>query len=363
MKSKLWILIIGLGLIAGVITFIRVFTTGFVLYAKTDVLVWTLPLAMYIFLSLTSSGLAFISSIPMVFGVKRYEPIEKRVLLLEIAVLAAAFVCLIMHLGSPWNVFYLLLSPNPASPLWWLAMLYGAYLAALLASFYKLHTDRASRPLGVLVMLIALATSTALGWLIGMADARPVLNPTFLTVFFPITAFGSGLAVLLVFGSFSAPVEETKEVYLEIGRIFTVVTGFTLVLLIWRTIIGGVSSNETQFAAFRHMLSSWSYHLELWIGLVAPLLILLSPRVRQSVKGLASAGFLFLVGMLAGRLEFLLSGEVMPLGPLAEGRPEFVSYFPTVSEVLVGVFALSALLLIYILGERYFKPGVAGREN
>lgn len=101
MKLKIWIGILGLCILLGLFTAYQVFTQGFILYAKTDVLVWTLPLSAYIFFSLTSAGLAFISSIPVVFRLKRYDQIKKRTMFLEIAFLAGSFVCLILHLGSP----------------------------------------------------------------------------------------------------------------------------------------------------------------------------------------------------------------------------------------------------------------------
>jgi molybdopterin-containing oxidoreductase family membrane subunit len=361
MKAKLWIALLCLGILAGLVTTFRLYTVGFVLYAKTDILVWTLPLAAYIFFSLTSSGLAFFSSIPVVFGIKRYEVLEKRTVLLETAVLAGGFICLILHLGSPLKVIYFLLSPNPASPLWWIAMLYGVYLIALVASLWKVNTGQVSKPLGILVFVIAIGTSTVLGWLVGMADARPTLNGSFLTIYFPITAFGSGLAAILLFSLASAhfsgtPVTEDRSaLYDEIARILSVAIGVTLVLFIWRIIIEGVSSSAVEFAAYRRMLQSLTFHVELWIGLVIPIILLVSPARRRSTSAKVTASVLILVGMLAGRLEFILSGEVMPLGAMAEGMPSFVDYMPTIWEVFIAVFGLSAMLLIYTLGDRYLK--------
>ncbi len=198
-KARLWLGFLGLGVLIGLVTVYKVFTEGFVLYAKTNVLIWTLPLAAYIFFSLTSSGLAFVSSIPVVFGFKKYEPLEKRIVFLEIAVLIAGFICLVMHLGSPLNAVYFLLSPNPASPLWWLGVFYGIYLVVLLASFWKMHTAKVSHALSTLVFLIAIGTSTMLGWLFGLPDGRPVFSGAFLTMYFPLTAFACGLAAILLF--------------------------------------------------------------------------------------------------------------------------------------------------------------------
>jgi len=150
MKLQLWIGLLIIGILLGLWTTFRVYTEGFSLYAKTDVLVWTLPLSTYIFFSLTSAGLAFVSSIPVVFGIKRYEAIEKRTVYLEIAVLIASFVCLILHLGSPLKVFYIILSPNPSSPLWWLAMLYSFYFVILLSAFLEnSHRQNEQTPRGI----------------------------------------------------------------------------------------------------------------------------------------------------------------------------------------------------------------------
>ena len=52
----------------------------------------------------------------------------------------------------------------------------------------------------------------------------------------------------------------------------------------------------------------------------------------------------------------------MPTGPKAEGQPQFASYWPTIWEVFVVVFALAVLLSVYTYGERNFKLGDADRS-
>ncbi|NIQ90329.1 MAG: hypothetical protein GWN93_15400, partial [Deltaproteobacteria bacterium] len=54
-KIRLWYGLLGLGILLGLITVFRVYTTGFVVYAKTDIMVWTMPIAAYVFFSLISS--------------------------------------------------------------------------------------------------------------------------------------------------------------------------------------------------------------------------------------------------------------------------------------------------------------------
>jgi len=358
MKARLWIGLLCIGVLVGLATVFRVYTAGFQVYAKTDILVWTMPVAAYIFLSLISSGLAFCCSIPVIFNIKRYEIIEKRTVFLEISVLLGAFVCLALHLGSPLNVFYLILSPNLASPLWWLATLYGIYLLVLLASFRKIHSGKPSKPLCAAAFFIAIGTATILGWLVGMTDARPTLNPNFFSVYFPLSAFACGLAAILVFSLLTAHFsgkqisEERMTVYNDIAKLFGVMVAVTLLLTLWRTIVGVTSSSSLEFGALRHMVKSVSFNLELWLGLVVPLILI---SVRKSTAGKVTAALLLLVGMFAGRLEVILSGEIMPLGAMAEGRAEFVSYLPTIWEVFVALFGISVALLVYTLGDRYLK--------
>jgi molybdopterin-containing oxidoreductase family membrane subunit len=361
MKLQAWIGFLIIGILLGLWTTFRVYTEGFSLYAKTDVLVWTLPLSTYIFFSLTSAGLAFVSSIPVVFGIKRYEVIEKRTVYLEIAVLLGSFVCLLLHLGAPLNVIYIILSPNPASPLWWLAMLYFFYFIILLSAFWRIHTGEMSKTLGTLIFIIAIFTSTTLGWLLGMTDARPTLNASFFSFYFPLTGFASGMAAVILFSMVSMRLsgqeipKERSALYNEFGRLMGIVAGMVGVLFLWRTVSGGISSTAVEYGAFKHMIGSVPYNIEFWLGLVVPTVLMLIPSIRTTVWGKVTASALLLVGMFAGRLEFVLSGVVRPLGQMAEGRPEIVSYMPTVYEVFVALFGLSVMLLIYTIGERYLK--------
>jgi molybdopterin-containing oxidoreductase family membrane subunit len=360
-KYHLWIGLLGLGILLGLWTTFKVYSVGFTVYAKTDVLVWTLPLSTYIYFSLTSAGLAFVSSFPVVFGIKRYEVIEKRTVYLEIAVLLGSFVCLILHLGAPLNVVYILLSPNPASPLWWLAVLYGAYFILLLSAFWRIHTGEMSRMLGTLVFIIAIFTSTTLGWLLGMTDARPTLNASFFSFYFPLTGLASGMAALILFTMISSRLTnqslpaDRETLFNEFARLMGIVAGVIGVLFLWRTISGGISSTAAEYQAFKHMIGSIYYNIEFWLGLVAPTVLMLVPKIRATVDGKITASLLLLIGMFAGRLEFVLSGVVRPLGQMAEGRPEIVSYMPTVFEVFVALFGLSVMLLVYSIGERYLK--------
>ena len=118
-----------------------------------------------------------------------------------------------------------------------------------------------------------------------MTDARPALNPSFLTVYFPVTAFACGLAAIMLFSlasSYFSGAElsgERAALFNEIAKVFGVAIGVTLVLFIWRTITGGISSSAIEYAAFQKMMGSFSYQAQLWLGLIVPFILMVSPSV------------------------------------------------------------------------------------
>jgi hypothetical protein len=62
-----------------------------------------------------------------------------------------------------------------------------------------------------------------------------------------------------------------------------------------------------------------------------------------------------LPGTLLMHIEILLAGQSHPVGPKAEQYPEFINYFPSFWEWMVFLFAVSVMLSLYTLGERYLK--------
>ncbi|MDZ7667414.1 MAG: hypothetical protein U5K27_19145 [Desulfotignum sp.] len=63
--------------------------------------------------------------------------------------------------------------------------------------------------------------------------------------------------------------DNAADLYNELARIMGIIAGVVLILFVWRTIIGGISSTSDDLRAFRHMIGSLPYHIELWLGLAA----------------------------------------------------------------------------------------------
>jgi Ni/Fe-hydrogenase subunit HybB-like protein len=90
---------------------------------------------------------------------------------------------------------------------------------------------------------------------------------------------------------------------------------------------------------FEGSLQSAMFLVEVGLGVVAPMLMLASRRVRTSLTGLFAASTLVIVGVALNRINVFLVAY-RPLYP--DG-----SYFPSPLEILVTVGLVSTLVLVY----------------
>jgi Ni/Fe-hydrogenase subunit HybB-like protein len=365
----IWLGVLGVALLAGLVAGAFIFIQGHILFNANDVLIWTLPLGVYIFLALASSGLTLLSALPLVFGIKKYEPFAKRLVFLAIATLCGGFVSIGLELGSIFHMIYIMLSPNLSSPIWWMGAIYSVELAVLALKFWKMHTgdyhSSLSKLLGTASFVLALIAPLMIGSVFGLTESRATYFGPMMSIYCLLMALLSGTALFILYsmvvgrvtGSASSG-EYAAVLYEEFALIFTYITGIVVLFTVLRFIMESATTIPAflVYHQFAHSFGVWhGIHLEVVIGLFLPFVLLLIPSVRQSAGGkIVTSGLIFL-GALSMHMEILLAGQSHPVGPKAEQFPQYVQYVPSVWEWLVLVFALAVMLLLYTLGERYLK--------
>jgi molybdopterin-containing oxidoreductase family membrane subunit len=365
----IWLGVLGIALLAGVVAGAFIFIKGHILFNANDVLIWTLPLGVYIFLALSSSGLTLLSALPLVFGIKKYEPFAKRLVFLAIATLCGGFVSIGLELGSIFHMIYIMLSPNLSSPIWWMGAIYSVELAVLVLKFWKMHMgdyhSSFSKLLGTASFVLALIAPLMIGSVFGLTESRATYFGPVMSIYCLLMAVLSGTALFILYSLVVGRVTGTASsggyaavLYDEFTLILTyaagIVTAFTLLKII-------IESSTTipaflVYHKFEHLFGSIGvFGTEVILGLFLPFVLLLIPSVRGTVGGKILASVLIFVGSLARHMEILLAGQSHPVGPKAEQFPQYVQYVPSVWELLVLVLALAVMLLLYTLGERYLK--------
>jgi Ni/Fe-hydrogenase subunit HybB-like protein len=365
--STIWTVLLIIGLSLGLYTVVKIITTGLGIYNTNNAVFWGLPMAGYLFFGLTAAGLTLLSSLPTVFGQKHLYPVAKRAAILALATLLTGLMCKGLDLGpfsTLLNTLALIYSPNFTSPIWWMAILYMFYFAFVASKFISMHRgnwhDRGGVATALGALMLAAFSYGSLTIVFGTVEARLGYFGFTMGVYFLVTALASGVAALLLASVVDTLLKRRStdveaRVRADLAKYLGIALGASFVVFMLR-IIRAYASDVDQMAGFKHMTGSLSFNLELWIGLVIPLVLLFLPQVRRGVGGQFLVSLMALVGMFAGRFEQLLSGNVQPMGVQIEyiGR-SFVHYLPSIHEWGVILLAFAVTLTIYSFGARYLR--------
>lgn len=364
----LWLGMIGAAIIAGLYAAFRLFTDGHYLFNTNDVLLWSLPLGVYIYLALTSSGLTLLASLPLVFGVKKFEPIAKRLVFLSIATLFGGFVAIGLEIGDIFHLIYIMLSPNLSSPIWWMGFIYSVELVVLSVKFFLLHSgdwhSSFSRALGHISFIAALVAPLMIGSVFGLTESRVTYFGPVMSIYCLLMAILSGVALCLFYNLVYTKIGENSfsrakaSVFDDITRIFTYTLGTVIVFTLVKLAIESATVIP-DFLNYRRYAQAFGgigkLNTEVLLGLLFPFVLMMIPLIRASIGSRIIASGLVLFGTLAIHMEILLAGQSRPIGPKAEQYPDYIHYFPSIFEWLVMLMAVAVALLLYTLGERYLK--------
>lgn len=370
-----WLSILGVLILAGLYAAFRLLTEGHYLFNANDVLMWSLPLGVYIYLALTSTGLTLLASIPLVFGVKKFEPMAKRLVFLAIATLVGAFVSIGLELGDIFHMIYIMLSPNLSSPIWWMGFIYSVELAVLIVKFWRLHVgdwhSGFSKTLGNVSFIAALAAPLMIGSVFGLTESRVTYFGPMMSIYCLLMALLSGTALCLFYNLVVSKIGvktldlDKQGICDDVTRIFTYVLGTVIVFTLVKVAIESATVvpdflNYRQYAQIFGGIGK--INTEVLLGLLLPFVLMAIPSIRASHGSRILASGLVLAGTLAMHMEILLAGQSRPIGPKAEQYPDYIRYFPSLYEWLVMLLALAVALLLYTLGEKYLKLEAAPEQ-
>jgi len=356
----------GIGLVASLgVALMALMTQGHAAFnTSNDGVVWGLPVAVYVFFVLTSTGLTLVASLAMVFNFKEFYPIAKRCVWLAAATLIAGFASLALELGHPFRMLWAIpLSFQVSSAMNWMGVLYALYLVLLLVKFFRIEggdwDSGASRNFGIAAFLSVIAAHGTLGLAFGMMAMRPFWYDGLLPIYFLATAFLSGVAfaVLISYIAYGLDQDNMPERVRSLmtgamPKLFATVLGIVILFVAFRTVTG-LWSNADGLEVFHHMVASPWFWVEI-IAMLVAFLILLSPALRTQGSMQLAASLLVVLALAIGRYEFVIGGQVVPLfkGTWVEG---IISYTPSTTEWMLALLAVSLMLVIYAVGERMFN--------
>jgi molybdopterin-containing oxidoreductase family membrane subunit len=337
--------------------FYMLFTEGHAAFNTSSDMAWGAPIAFYLFFLLTSSGLSIIASLDSVFGIDYFYPIAKRCVWLSIISLVAGFSILALEIGHPFRMLWALpLAVQIHSPMWWMGVFYSLDLVLLCIKFSLLHAgewhSKLSHRVAVISFVVCILAPGTLGLVFGMMAMRPAWFSPIMPMYFILTGFTSAVAVALsvtclIPRRMDTPANERELYDTTLPRLYFV-TLLTVIGMRFGQIITGLWSNYEGMEAHWLELSSPLFHVEIWLGLVLPTLLMSSNGMRRNLGAQLTAALLFMIGIFFGRLELLIAGQKVPL--FRGYWAGYVDYWPSLTEWMLVPAGVGIFLFLYGAG-------------
>ncbi len=300
--------------------------------ATTQVMVFTTPLIVYIFLALASTGISLMLAYGLLAGKEVIVRNTRYLLVLDIAVLLGGFVALATELGSLLNMVYMIFSPNFSSPIFWMGVFYSIKLVLL---FVKLVLDvrgvhgPLDRPLAWVTLFVAAAAAMTIGAVFGTMIGRPDYRGAFASLLLVTIAPASGAALVVM-------LRQRAELADRVAPVFRQLAGLLAVMLFLQWIY------ETRATT------------EALLGWVNPLMFLLFAAAALA-GGAASriAGALVMIGSFWVLYGFIITGQLAVQGPMVGWYGEVTSFAPNLAEWAILLLGISVAAAVYQLGKLF----------
>lgn len=296
-----------------------------------------------------------------IFNWKKYKPIGRPAILTAFLGYLLAVIALFFDIGHPFRLWHPAIMWQVHSIMWVVAIHVILYTTTLGIEsspmfFEKFKMDKAVHFLNrymVWAVIFGCMLSTlhqaSLGavFLIAPSKMSPLwfVGP-FMPYMFLISAIAMGLAMVSTESMISAKAfnhKIDKEIFFGLAR--GVLT--TLIIYLIVKVYYLVTTNSLGLV-FNGSMPSNMFLLEMAIGVIIPILFLLSRKVRTSLNCIAAVNWLVIIGVLVNRLNVCLFSMDQYNTTVAGG-----SYFPSAMEWFLTLGLVSLGVVLFKMAAKY----------
>jgi Ni/Fe-hydrogenase subunit HybB-like protein len=305
-----------------------------------------------------------------IFNIERWHSIMRPTILTAFMGYLLVCAALMYDLGLPWNIWHPLIMRNPHSVMFEVAYCVMLYTTVLALEFSPIVFERlgwhravkAVRSVMIVLVILGVVLSTlhqsSLGtlYLIMPNKLHAFWYSPLLPVFFFISAIAVGLAMIIFESSMSSKYfgrELELPILRDMGRVLVVVLA----------IYGILRFEDLLHRGVLHLVLVPGYEqgfflLEIFLSVIAPLGLLLIPKVRNNPQGLYLAAVLTLLGFVTNRLNIAITGVENAVG--ARYTPKWTEVVVTAMFVALGfaIFGMVARFLPIFPEEKAHMPAV-----
>ena len=379
-----WLLALGIMVIVGLISAIRVLWYGLEVTNLTNRVPWGLWITVDLSAIALGAGAFSLSTVAYIFRVKSFERIARMAVFVGFVGYTSAMLALLMDIGRPDRFWHPVIYWNIHSVLWEITMcviFYSMVLvfelapAVLESDFVASRFKRGPRlghflhqftPVVSIVGLgLSLLHQSSLGATYGVLVARPVWFKPSLPVMFILSAVAAGSIVTLALTVFYENMVRQRQLETRLRNAVAMFGGLLMMgylyLKLWDLLATAYYSHVPERVQANNLLETATpYGLTFWwieivVGALIPAMIMLTPRLRRQDVWVVVAGLLAVVGIIVNRWNVTLSGLVVPMdwSPGAAELFPVREYVPALSEWGVAIGVLGYALIMLTLGLKF----------
>ncbi len=326
---------------------------------------WGLLIISYSFFVGITLGTAVVGALAHVFKIEDFNIMSKKVALVSLASLVAAFFVIFWDLASPFKFQVLRLVVyftefKVTSPIWWLVVLYALELPLLAFEVYFLLSKEKNSALfaSLIGSSVGLIAYGVMALVFDSNGSRPLWHTSSFALFFIISAIAGGFSVVLVMIFLNGNTSKYKKPIEALSKTLFFLLTFMFIIDFWNIVINSYSPDTELGSTMR--LFQWNgvlgknfYIYEVFLGIVIPLLLIAFGKFKNPLLS-SFAGILSIIGIFFARFDAVIGGQLM-------SRPsrelDFVqhSYIASNTEIslLIGSFGVAAI--VYFLGAKFFN--------
>lgn len=297
-----------------------------------------------------------ISAVVYIFHIEKYRPIIRPTILTAFLGYSLVIMGLMFDLGRPYNVWHPLIMWNPHSVMFEVGWCVTLYTTVLMLEFSPLVLEKLpwkqpyhlvksiTIPLVILGVLLSTMHQSSLGtlYLIVPHKLHPLWYSPLLPVFFFISAIALGCA-MTIFESYLSLRAFRKHLDFELLTKLGAVGAVTLsVYFVIRLI--DMESRGVLSLAFQPTYEGRMFLAEMLLGVIAPVVMLFIPRIRNNQFGLFVAALMVVLGFVMNRINVAITGM---------DRSSGVRYFPSWNELAITASIVTAGFILFGLAVKY----------
>jgi c(7)-type cytochrome triheme protein len=297
-----------------------------------------------------------ISAVVYIFHIEKYHPIIRPTILTAFLGYSLVIMGLMFDLGRPYNVWHPLIMWNPHSVMFEVGWCVTLYTTVLMLEFSPMVLEKLAWkkpykivksitiPLVILGVLLSTMHQSSLGtlYLIVPHKLHALWYSPLMPVFFFVSAIALGCA-MTIFESYLSLRAFRKHLDFHLLTKLGAVAAVTLsVYLVIR--VTDLQSRGVLWLAFQPTYEGRMFLAEMLLGVVAPIIMLFIPRIRNNEFGLFVSALMVVLGFVMNRINVAITGMDQSSG---------VHYFPSWTELSITASIVAFGFLLFGLAVKY----------